>query len=93
MGFPTTLAAMEQAGYKRVNFGRCSGCNAAIEWWTTPTKARMPMDPMPDPESIAVSHFTTCVHAKRFKKKAPQRAKDAPPQPSLFLLKPPGGEK
>lgn len=69
MPFPATLAAMEQAGYKRVNYGRCSGCNAPIEWWTTPKNMPIPMNPMPLPESAAISHFANCPEVARFRKR------------------------
>ena len=91
MAFPATLAAMEAAGYKRSNYSRCPGCRAAIEWWITPKKARTPMNPMPDPDSPAISHFATCNKADQFRKKEPQRctsptSTSQDSQPSLFLL-------
>lgn len=70
MSLPKTRAELETAGYKVSNYGRCSGCRAAIEWWTTPIGARAPMNPMPHPESEVISHFATCPNANQFRKPA-----------------------
>jgi hypothetical protein len=90
MSFPATLDAMETAGYKRSNFSRCSGCMAAIEWWITPNKARIPMNPMPDLDSPAISHYATCPKAKQFRKEparcTSQTSTLQDSQPSLFLV-------
>lgn len=66
--FPATLQAMRAAGYERQSYSRCSGCLAAMEWWWTPIRHRIPMDPMPTEDSPAVSHFVTCPNADRFRK-------------------------
>jgi hypothetical protein len=68
MPFPETREAMEDAGYKRGCYSRCRGCKRPMEWWTTPTGKRIPMDPMDHPDSAAISHFATCPEAGRFKK-------------------------
>lgn len=68
MAFPKTRAEMEQYGYVRSAYTRCNGCNAPMEFWRTPAGKNMPMDVMPDPETPAVSHFSTCPKAKEFRK-------------------------
>ena len=68
MAFPKTYSELRRAGYSFSSHGTCSGCQAPIEWWNTPTKSRIPMNPMPSGESEAVSHFATCPKAKDFKK-------------------------
>ena len=90
MGFPATREAMEKAGYRRSNYSRCKGCSGAIEWWMTPTGSRIPMEPMPDPESMAKSHWGTCPNAKDFqKKKEPQPCRPEDSQAQLFSSAPP----
>jgi hypothetical protein len=88
MTFPATLAAMEEAGYRRNNYSRCKGCLAPIEWWTTPTRSRIPMEPMPLPDSLAVSHWARCPHEKDFRRPAPCSQQDDS-QPLLPLSTPP----
>jgi hypothetical protein len=94
MRFPETRELMHKAGHKRSNYSRCRGCNAAIEWWVMKSGSRMPMEPMPLPESKAISHWATCPCEKDFrKKKEPQPCRpdnlqlllvsSAPPQPSV----------
>lgn len=68
MPFPRTREALEEAGFHRRCYTRCSGCNAAMEFWKTPTGKSLPFDPMPDGDSRAVSHFATCPVAERFRK-------------------------
>jgi|HubBroStandDraft_6_1064221.scaffolds.fasta_scaffold426605_2 hypothetical protein len=69
--FPATRTKLEEAGYTRSNYSRCGGCRAAIEWWQTPKAKSIIMNPMPDPESAAISHFATCPEAKKFRKAKP----------------------
>lgn len=94
MSFPATLAAMETAGYKRSNYGKCRACQDSIEWWITPNRAKIIMNPMPTPDSPAISHFATCPQAKQFRKE-PQRctyptstSQDSPHSLSLFSSSP-----
>jgi hypothetical protein len=68
MPFPVTLRAMQEAGYKRQSYSRCKGCKQPMEWWTTPTGARIPMEPMPLDDSPAVSHWATCPKAADFRR-------------------------
>lgn len=80
--FPATCKAMKEAGYERQSYSRCSGCQAAMEWWFTPAHHRIPMDPMPEDDSPAVSHFVTCPVKERFRK--PVQKVNA--EPTLFDL-------
>ncbi len=82
-GFPATCGALIAAGYERSNYSRCSGCRDAIEWWVTPKKERIPMNPMTDNDSAAVSHFATCPNVDQFRKE-PQRATPRDLQLGLF---------
>lgn len=69
MPFPRTRAEMEKSGYVRRAYTRCQGCNQSMEFWRTKEGKNLPMDPMPDPESNAISHFSTCPKANQFRKK------------------------
>jgi hypothetical protein len=75
MRFPGTRAEMQLAGYSLNEYTRCRGCKRLMEFWNTPNGKRVPMNPMPEPQSAAVSHFSDCPEAQQFRK---------PPQPSLF---------
>lgn len=69
MPFPATREAMEAEGYLRGCYSRCRGCNRPMEFWRTPAGKMIPMDPMDQPDSEAVSHFATCPNATQFRKK------------------------
>ena len=60
--------------------GRCRSCGAAIEWATTPSGAKMPLDPpvvtIPDLHGLdfvevdraqTKSHFATCPEAQQWR--------------------------
>jgi len=68
MPFLGTLAQMIAEGYRRSSYTKCRGCSRPMEWWLTPNKKRIPMDPMDLPDSPAISHFATCPESSRFKK-------------------------
>jgi hypothetical protein len=63
-------AELVGSGYKFSSSARCSGCNAHIEWWKTPNLKSAPYDPIPHPDSSAVSHFATCPKRQQFRKGA-----------------------
>jgi hypothetical protein len=67
MAFPKTLDEMTAAEYAFSNDALCKGCGEDIEWWTTPSGKKIPMDPMPRGTSAAISHWATCVEAKSFR--------------------------
>jgi hypothetical protein len=46
-----------------------------MEFWHTPGGKWLPMNPMPDPDSPAVSHYATCKHGELFRN-PPQPAKE-----------------
>jgi hypothetical protein len=58
---------MIEAGYKYLTNKTCP-CGAPMELWLTPKDATMPMNPMPEADSKAESHFATCVKAAQFRR-------------------------
>jgi hypothetical protein len=68
MPFPATRAAMIEAGYSFATMKTCP-CGESMELWNTPKGATMPMNPMNDDDSPAVSHWATCVKAEQFRRK------------------------
>ena len=70
-GFPKNSTAMRFHGYTKSGEGRCRACGASLEWWLSPAGHRMPMNPMPDLLTPAVSHFATCPEAGRFRNAKP----------------------
>lgn len=73
MPFPPTRAAMIEAGYS-FHTNKVCPCGAAMELWNTPRGEHLPMEPMPDDDSKAESHFATCVKAVQFRRKPPAAA-------------------
>lgn len=69
MAFPKTLNEMKAAGYKFENSAACKGCGEDIEWWTTPTGKKIPMNEMTSGDSSATAHWATCSEADSFRKK------------------------
>lgn len=69
MAFPATFLALKEAGYRFDNHAQCRGCKRDIEWWLTPTGKKMPFDLMPELDSPAITHFTTCPKADDFRRK------------------------
>lgn len=68
MAFPKDRDELIKAGYVFSNFARCKVCQEEIEWYTTPRGKNMPFDLMPEGNSLAVTHFTTCEEADLFRK-------------------------
>jgi len=68
MSFPATRKALEDAGYRRVNYTRCRSCGTPIEFWSTPEHKWIPMETMDRDESPAVSHFANCPNADSHRK-------------------------
>jgi hypothetical protein len=67
--FPKTKYELQTRGYVYANEATCRGCGANIEWWTTPTGKKMPIDRMTAAlESPAVAHWATCTDPNRFRK-------------------------
>ena len=69
MPFPATKEAMMRAGYT-YSVNKVCPCGAAMELWETPAGKLMPMNPMPEEESPAVSHWATCEKATQFRRPA-----------------------
>lgn len=71
--FPQTNGEMLMRGYEPSvgPLASCRGCGAQVEWWTTPTGRRLPMNPMPTPTTPAVAHWATCTNAEKFRKAKP----------------------
>jgi hypothetical protein len=67
MPFPQTREALQQASYRFDNHANCRGCKADVEWWFTPRGKKMPFDLMPNDDSAAVAHWSTCPNADDFR--------------------------
>lgn len=67
MPFPTSKAAMIEAGYTHLTTRNCP-CGAPMELWRTPDEKTLPMNPMPANDSKAESHFSTCPKAVQFRR-------------------------
>lgn len=68
MPFPATRRQLATQGYQWLNFAKCAGCGASVSWYKTPKGASIPMDPMANDESPAISHWATCPKAKQFRR-------------------------
>jgi hypothetical protein len=68
MPFPATQAQLKEAGYRFIAVKICP-CGERMELWFTPDGATIPMNPMTDDESPAVSHWGTCEKAAQFRRK------------------------
>jgi len=68
MPFPKTKRLMIEAGYTYHEQKRCP-CGERMELWNTPKGELLPMNPMPDDDSEAISHFATCPKATQFRRK------------------------
>jgi hypothetical protein len=71
--FPQTRHEMVKMFYVFDGAAKCRGCSADIEWWTTTTRRKIPMNPMPKYYSPAIAHFSTCPKADEFRKASAQR--------------------
>ena len=68
MPIPKTLNELKTAGYIFENESTCKGCGDDLEWWTTPSGKKIPMNPMAG-DSPAVAHWSTCIESDSFRKK------------------------
>jgi hypothetical protein len=79
---PLTRKELDALGYTWVSVGECRGCHERIEWWSTPSGAKMPMTVRAD--DLTVNHWSICsarrqfraankTHADRVEKKKPQQ--------------------
>lgn len=60
MHFPSNVEELRDRGYRYLEKGECDACHQEIEWWRTPKKHEIPMNPMPAPETPAKSHWAVC---------------------------------
>ena len=60
MPFPVDLEALEAAGYVYDRSGKCSECGEDVEYFKTPAKREIVMDPMGTPGRAAIQHWNTC---------------------------------
>jgi len=67
MPFPATRRELKEAGYDFIANKTCP-CGATTELWDTPNGSTMPMNPMADDDSEAVSHWSTCTKAAQFRR-------------------------
>ena len=67
MPFPATKRLLIEAGYNFVTIKNCP-CGEPMELWHTPKDQTIPMNPMPDDDAKAESHFATCVKAAQFRR-------------------------
>ena len=73
-----TKHEMLRADYKFLSHAKCKSCKAAIEWWLTTNKRKIPFDPMPASDRALVTcHLATC---KGSMSKPDQPAAAAPKQ-------------
>ena len=63
---------MLDAGYSYATKKICP-CGESMELWNTPAGSLMPMNPMAQDDSEAISHFATCEKAKQFRRKPPTK--------------------
>lgn len=69
MPLPDTLPELQIAGYRHDGVGRCSRCDARMEWFVTPKGRRMPFSLKPGTETKYQAHFASCPFASHFRKK------------------------
>jgi hypothetical protein len=68
MPIPNRRDDLTAFGYSFQNEAHCRGCNAKIEWWSTPKGKKMPFDVrMSDGQEVLESHWATCPVADRFR--------------------------
>jgi hypothetical protein len=83
MAFPANIIELEAQGYIRTNEASCRGCCAPILWYVTPNGSKLCMDPMPELDTPAISHWTTCPEREKFRKPR-KTAAPADTQSTLF---------
>jgi hypothetical protein len=69
MAFPKTLDELIQAGYQRFGEGVCRGCSQRMEWWITPKRKKIPLNPT-SPDAPVSPHHATCSHVEQFRKRS-----------------------
>lgn len=70
-----TKHEMLRAGYKFLGNAECKSCHAAIEWWLTTNKKKMPYNPMPPSDyELVKPHWATCPKADEHRTPKPAAA-------------------
>lgn len=55
-------------GYKFEGHGRCSSCNAEIEWWLTPRAKKLPLNLMQKESDVVKPHWAaSCEQSSLFR--------------------------
>jgi hypothetical protein len=62
--FPKNDTGLVEAGYEFDNRAHCRGCGAEIEWWITPRKRKIALDP-----GTLEPHWATCPNADQFRRR------------------------
>lgn len=68
MPIPANAEEMRAYGYTFIDHGRCDACEKPVEWWRTPQRRQIPMNPMPLASSPARGHWSTCNKMVQVKK-------------------------
>ena len=69
MAFPQTRDEMKERGYVFSNHATCRGCGEEVEWYSTPTGKKIPMNLMLEGGSPAIAHWSTCENAEDFRRR------------------------
>lgn len=70
MPIPNRRDDLQSFGYSFSNLSRCRGCNAEIEWWSTPAGNKMPFTvTRADGVDVLIPHWSNCPKADQFRKK------------------------
>jgi hypothetical protein len=68
MPIPNRREDLKSFGYEFLDKAFCSGCDQAIEWWSTPNRKKMPFEVIVvDDRDWLVPHWNTCPVADRFR--------------------------
>ena len=70
MPIPHRRNDLQSFGYVFQDRAYCSGCDAPIEWWSTPKGKKMPFD-VTESETgdVLLPHWDSCPVADRFRRK------------------------
>lgn len=89
LAWPSTMKALEEAGYGYTGTSKLCSCGTTILWFITPARKWMPISALKD--SRLVPHHSVCERVKQFRAANKQHAAraDKPKPKQLSLL----GEK
>jgi hypothetical protein len=88
MPMPKTRKALLAAGYRFSSNALCKGCEAHIEWWTTPAGNNMPMSAhLVEGCEELISHFVDCKNREQFRRaEQAHKARVEKPRPKTGSL-------